>query len=99
LDDGVSLYDLFGFEWTLLQFGEVVSAHASFAETVRALGVEVKLVTLPKSLRDLYEADLALIRPDQIVAWRGSASQAGTIGRVLARALGHDASDGARLAS
>ncbi|MBR0949170.1 FAD-dependent oxidoreductase [Bradyrhizobium canariense] len=99
LDDGVSLYDLFGFEWTLLQFGEVMSAHASFAETVRAIGVEVKLVTLPKSLRDLYEADLALIRPDQIVAWRGSASQAGMIGHVLARALAHNASDGARLAS
>ncbi|MGY3507919.1 2-polyprenyl-6-methoxyphenol hydroxylase-like FAD-dependent oxidoreductase [Bradyrhizobium sp. USDA 3051] len=99
LEDGVSLYDLFGFEWTLLQFGEVMSAHSSFAETIRAIGVDVKLVTLPKSLRDLYEADLALIRPDQIVAWRGSASQAGTIGRVLARALGHDASDGARLAS
>jgi hypothetical protein len=25
-------------------------------------------------LRDLYEADLALIRPDQHVAWRGGAS-------------------------
>ncbi|WP_404523452.1 FAD-dependent oxidoreductase [Bradyrhizobium diazoefficiens] len=99
LDDGVSLYDLFGFEWTLLQFGDVTSSHAPLGETARALGVDVKLVTLPKSLRDLYEADLALIRPDQIVAWRGSASQAGTIGRVLARALGHGAGDGARLAS
>ncbi|MCP3398546.1 FAD-dependent oxidoreductase [Bradyrhizobium sp. CCGB20] len=99
LEDGASLYDLFGFEWTLLQFGEVASAHAAVADSVRMFGVELKLVTLPKSLRDLYEADLALIRPDQIVAWRGSASQAGTIGRVLARALGHGASDGARLAS
>ncbi|WP_027517133.1 FAD-dependent oxidoreductase [Bradyrhizobium sp. WSM1417] len=99
LEDGVSLYDLFGFEWTLLQFGEVMSAQASFAESIRAIGADVKLVTLPKSLRDLYEADLALIRPDQIVAWRGSASQAGMIGRVLPRALGHNASDGARLAS
>lgn len=99
LEDGVSLYDLFGFEWTLLQFGEVMTSQASVVETIRAIGVDVKLVTLPKSLRDLCEADLALIRPDQIVAWRGSASQAGTIGRVLARALGHNASDGARLAS
>lgn len=99
LEDGVSLYDLFGFEWTLLQFGEVMTSQASVVETIRGIGVDVKLVTLPKSLRDLYEADLALIRPDQIVAWRGSASQAGTIGRVLARALGHNASDGARLAS
>lgn len=99
LEDGVSLYDLFGFEWTLLQFGEVAPARAAVTDAVRKLGVDVKLVKLPASLRDLYEADLALIRPDQIVAWRGAASQAGNIGRVLARALGHSASDGARLAS
>lgn len=99
LEDGASLYDLFGFEWTLLQFGEVASAHAAVTDAVRTLGVDLKHVTLPESLRDLYEAHLALIRPDQIVAWRGSASQAGTIGSVLARALGHGARSGARLAS
>jgi hypothetical protein len=94
LADGVSLYDRFGFEWTLLQFGDVVPA-----EAVRALGGDVKLVTLPRSLRDLYEADLALIRPDQIVAWRGSASQAAMLGGVMSRALGRGQSDRARLAS
>ncbi|MBB4397395.1 FAD-dependent oxidoreductase [Bradyrhizobium sp. ERR14] len=99
LEDGVSLYDLFGFEWTLLQFGEVAPAPAAVADAVRVLGADVKLVTLPGPLRELYDADLALIRPDQIVAWRGSASQVGTIGRVLARALGHGASDGAPAAS
>ena len=25
-----------------------------------------------EEIRDLYEAELALIRPDQIVAWRGN---------------------------
>ena len=99
LEDNVSLYDLFGFEWTLLRFGEIAPAQAAVADAIRTLGIDLKLVTLPQSLRDLYEADLALIRPDQIVAWRGAASQAGTIGRVLARALGRDASDAARLAS
>jgi 2-polyprenyl-6-methoxyphenol hydroxylase-like FAD-dependent oxidoreductase len=99
LEDGVSLYDLFGFEWTLLQFDDVVSAHGPLTEAVRELGADLKIVTLPRYLRDLYEADLALIRPDQVVAWRGSASQAGMLGRVFARALGHTASDLARLAS
>ena len=37
--------------------------------------------------RDLYAADLALIRPDQIVAWRGNSS-ADAAG-VLRRAAGH----------
>ncbi|WP_438265154.1 FAD-dependent oxidoreductase [Bradyrhizobium commune] len=99
LEDGVSLYDLFGFEWTLLQFDDVVSAKGRLSEAARALGADLKLVTLPRRLRDLYEADLALIRPDQIVAWRGSASQAGMLERVLARALGLTTSDHARLAS
>jgi len=29
-------------------------------------------------LRDLYEADAALIRPDQVVAWRGNGKGADT---------------------
>jgi hypothetical protein len=37
--------------------------------------------------RDLYEADLALIRPDQIVAWRGNA--AGDAASVLRQVSGH----------
>jgi 2-polyprenyl-6-methoxyphenol hydroxylase-like FAD-dependent oxidoreductase len=98
-EDGVSLYDLLGFEWTLLQFDDVVSGRGQLGEMARALGADLKLLTLPSHLRDLYEADLALIRPDQIVAWRGSAAQAGSLGRVLARALGHAADDHARLAS
>lgn len=88
LADGLSLYDLFGFEWTLLQFDDVLSVNGPLHEAAQALGADVKLVTLPGQLRDLYAADLALIRPDQIVAWRGSASQAEMLGRVLAGALG-----------
>jgi 2-polyprenyl-6-methoxyphenol hydroxylase-like FAD-dependent oxidoreductase len=97
LEDGVSLYDLFGFEWTLLQFGEVASADR-LIEAARTWGADLKLVRLPRSLRDFYEADLALIRPDQIVAWRGSASQAGTLVGVFARALGRDANGDTPLA-
>jgi hypothetical protein len=37
--------------------------------------------------RDIYQADLALIRPDQIVAWRGNSSA--DAAAVLRRASGH----------
>jgi hypothetical protein len=37
--------------------------------------------------RELYEADLALIRPDQIVAWRGN--EAAAANNVLRRATGN----------
>jgi 2-polyprenyl-6-methoxyphenol hydroxylase-like FAD-dependent oxidoreductase len=88
LEQRVSLYDLFGFEWTLLRFGGGVDEDL-LRDAARPLGAELKVVTLPRALRDLYEADLALIRPDQIVAWRGSEAQAGMLGCVLAQALGH----------
>jgi hypothetical protein len=41
----------------------------------------LKVVNVKSSqARDLYAADLALIRPDQIVAWRGNSdTQAGMI--------------------
>jgi len=99
LEGGVSLYDLFGFEWTLLRFDETLSDAPAFQEAARALGADLKLVTLPSRLRDLYEADLALIRPDQMVAWRGSALQAGAFESAFARALGYPSSDHVRLAS
>ena len=36
-------------------------------------GFPLTIIDLPENeLRDLYESDLALIRPDQIVAWRGN---------------------------
>src|SRR5688572_29440900 len=71
LADGRSLYDLFGFEWTLLRFGS--NEGKGFIESARGRGLDLRVVDVKISqARDLYAADLALIRPDQIVAWRGS---------------------------
>jgi hypothetical protein len=62
LDEATSLYDRFGFEWTLLSLGQVPAMEAP----------DLKMVALEnEEARDLYGADYALIRPDQIVAWRG----------------------------
>nr|WP_315718859.1 MULTISPECIES: FAD-dependent oxidoreductase [unclassified Bradyrhizobium] len=91
LEQGVSLYDRFGFEWTLLRFDGSGVDEDELRGAVKPVRADVKVMTLPRALRDLYEADIALIRPDQVVAWRGSASQAGTLPRVMARAAGHGA--------
>jgi hypothetical protein len=75
MPDGRSLYDLFGFEWTLLAFKPAqVPAQAN-----------LKILQLENSeARDLYGADFVLIRPDQIVAWRGnSAAQANVVLRQI----------------
>jgi 2-polyprenyl-6-methoxyphenol hydroxylase-like FAD-dependent oxidoreductase len=73
LVDGSALYDHFGKGFTLLRFGGDDDGQA-FVEAAAARGVPVSVydVTEP-GLRDLYEADLAIIRPDQYVGWRGDA--------------------------
>ena len=71
LPDGRSLYDAFGFEWTLLCLGN--HAGEAFSRAARRRGLDLKTLRLTnEEARDLYAADLALIRPDQIVAWRGN---------------------------
>jgi 2-polyprenyl-6-methoxyphenol hydroxylase-like FAD-dependent oxidoreductase len=73
LDDGRSLFDLFHREWTLLALGPDAPSTTAFEAAARDLALDLRVVRLPQlSLRKLYEAPLALIRPDQIVAWRGA---------------------------
>jgi hypothetical protein len=88
LDDGRSLYDSFGPEWTLLVLGRDAPATRPFEEAAHSLALDLKVVHHAQpALRALYEAALVLIRPDQVVAWRGQ--QAGNAARVLRTASGH----------
>ncbi len=88
LADGRSLFDSFGFEWTLLRFGRSPRHCGALLREAGRIGAEVSVVDLADdSLRDLYQADLALIRPDQIVAWRGDVIADAP--RLLAKVTGH----------
>jgi 2-polyprenyl-6-methoxyphenol hydroxylase-like FAD-dependent oxidoreductase len=69
MPDGRSLYDLFGFEWTLLRLGRRTPSRIAQGPMLKVLDLE------SKEARDLYGADLVLIRPDQIVAWRGGSER------------------------
>lgn len=72
LEDGTSLYDRFGFEWTLLVLGSNPPGADTFRQLAVARGLDLAIVRLDSpALLALYEAPLVLIRPDQIVAWRG----------------------------
>jgi 2-polyprenyl-6-methoxyphenol hydroxylase-like FAD-dependent oxidoreductase len=73
LADGRSLYDTFHFEWTLLALGPDAPDTSPFERAAQLAGLDLRVVrhTAPELLA-LYEAPLALIRPDQMVAWRGS---------------------------
>jgi 2-polyprenyl-6-methoxyphenol hydroxylase-like FAD-dependent oxidoreductase len=87
LADGRSLYDSFHFEWTLLALGPDAPATTGFEQAARQTGLDLKVVRrdMPELLA-LYEAPLALIRPDQIVAWRGHTAERAL--QVLSRCLG-----------
>ncbi|MGE4340031.1 MAG: FAD-dependent oxidoreductase, partial [Pigmentiphaga sp.] len=87
LDDGRSLFDLFHHEWTLLALGEAPPDTRLFEQAAGELGLDLRVVRLPDpGLEALYEASLALIRPDQIVAWRGR--DAGGAMAVLGQVIG-----------
>jgi len=71
-----SVYDTFGFEWTLLRLSRKAAGERILRAATDA-GLSLKVVDLFRDdARDVYEADLALIRPDQIVAWRGNNDEA-----------------------
>lgn len=75
LDESKSLYDLFGFDWTLLSFGGNATEADKFVDTAAAFGLPLKkLEVVQEDIAELYRSNLVLIRPDQIVAWRGDDS-------------------------
>ena len=88
LADGRSLFDSFHTEWTLLALGDQAPETSRFTQAAQTLGIDLKVVhhAQPEILA-LYEAPLALIRPDQIVAWRGHDDPQAQA--VLAQAIGH----------
>ena len=72
LGDGSSLYDKFGFEFTLM----CLRPDFDISEIKKVVSEKVVPVTFievyDENVRSLYEADLVLIRPDQVVVWRGN---------------------------
>jgi 2-polyprenyl-6-methoxyphenol hydroxylase-like FAD-dependent oxidoreductase len=89
LADGTSLYDHFGLGYTLLLLAEEGAASARDIQgAADRAGVPLKSIDLRQNnLAELYAAPLALIRPDQYVAWRGGSADATVlIDRICGRA-------------
>lgn len=72
MDDGRSLFSRFGNWFTLVDFvGDGRAAELLAAATDR--GVPMRYVMVQSdSVRELWERDLVLLRPDQHVGWRGN---------------------------
>jgi 2-polyprenyl-6-methoxyphenol hydroxylase-like FAD-dependent oxidoreductase len=90
LHDGRSLFDTFNFEWTLLVLGTTPPDTAAFESAGQTMGIDLKVVHHSnEELLTLFEAPMVLIRPDQIVAWRGHHDQQAPA--ILAQVMGLDA--------
>jgi 2-polyprenyl-6-methoxyphenol hydroxylase-like FAD-dependent oxidoreductase len=94
LPDGTALFDHFGKGFTLLVLKETDTAAMEGAASESGLPLTVVRCPDPE-LRDLYGANLVLIRPDQHVAWRAdvlSSNPAGIIAVVRGVAPGSNES-------
>ena len=74
LEDGTSVLDHVALQgFTLLLLDAAIDAQP-FEDAAAERGIPFVVATvLNDELRELYEADLTLIRPDHYIAWRGSA--------------------------
>jgi len=71
---GSSIFDRLGFGFSLLRLGGTSADTRGIAQAAHACHVPFEVLDVPDTaVRELYERDLVLLRPDQYVAWRGNA--------------------------
>ena len=73
LDDGTALHDRLGRGYTLLRLGSTQSDTAGLEQALRGTGAPLDVLDVPdQAVREIYEYDLLLVRPDLHVVWRGA---------------------------
>ena len=83
-----SLFDLFGVGFTLLRLGRRPPAAEALTRAAQRRGMPLDVVEVPDDdARELYGRDLALVRPDQHICWRGDALP-GDCDALLRRVIG-----------
>jgi 2-polyprenyl-6-methoxyphenol hydroxylase-like FAD-dependent oxidoreductase len=77
LDDERSTLDKVRGKFTLFKLGTTSIDVSALRHAAAALHVPFETVEIPnEDVRDVYQSDLVLIRPDQHIAWRGNAMPA-----------------------
>jgi len=72
LEDGAALYDRFGQGFNLLQLGVTPPDVSRFVDAAKAASLPLTVVRIDDALvAEVYAAQLVLVRPDLMVAWRG----------------------------
>ena len=81
LEDGTGLFDRFGPGFALLRLGKAPAAADGLISAAKRRGVPLCVVAVAEErVRDVYERDLVLVRPDHHVAWRGNSEPDNPLG-------------------
>lgn len=75
LNDGItSIFDLLGFDFTIVDFTGEGNVGKEFSVIATRLGIPLSVLHLPKEkhARQIWGRDLVLIRPDHYVSWRST---------------------------
>jgi hypothetical protein len=89
LDGHVAIQDRISVGYTLLRLGGTRESAASLQDAFKALGAPFEILDVrDASVRDIYGADLILLRPDLHIAWRGNRAP-GKPAALAARVTGH----------
>jgi hypothetical protein len=90
LSSGRNIFEELGEGFTLVDLGSPKGFVQEFKRAAEVLGIPLKVIQDSRADgRELYEASLVLVRPDQFVAW--SSDQAtGNPAEILKRAVGRD---------
>jgi FAD-dependent monooxygenase len=86
LSDGkTSIFDLFGQDYTIVDFSEEGKWADAFADAALQLKVPLQKVHLPqeKHVQEIWERTAVLVRPDDHVAWRAPISDKTTVAEAI----------------
>ena len=73
LEEGVSIYDKFGKNFTLLSFVKKDSDIKKFLEVANKINIPIKFLKIDnKNAHNLYNSLYVLVRPDLMIAWRSN---------------------------
>ena len=71
LDEGISIYDKFGKNFTLLVFNEELNNARILISEAESIGIPIKLLKIDDhEAFSLYENKYVIVRPDLMIAWR-----------------------------
>ena len=88
LPQGKDLWEELGPGFTLMDMVDSECRSSAWITAARTLGIPLKVLPLSSSaLRDAYDTEAILVRPDQFIAWSGDIASADP-SMVLSRAVG-----------